>query len=179
MELRLFNRGKDIRFVRPHRIALFEWLRVMRHNLYCELTLMLDKLRTRLNDYRVYWKRLSVQNELFPTEGSVGVGIREWGKKVRETVSGRRAALFTKTIWTQLRDRGVKQTFWPLLFVLGLIVGFWIKTWAEDRITIGYEDYKLEASETLYDLNALEVKFVAEQERPTASDKKVYPACIH
>lgn len=175
MELRLFNRGKDIRFVRPHRIAFLEWFRAVRHNIFCELILMLDRLRTRLQDYRTYWKNLSEKNELFPTEKSDRVN--EWKKKLSELLNGRRAADVTKEYWQHFRTNGVGRAFWPLLFAIGLVIGFGLKTWAENNITIGYEDYKLEESGTLYDLNQLEAKFLAEQENPTPSEKKVYPAC--
>lgn len=175
MELRLFNRGKDIRFVRPHRIAFLEWFRVVRHNIFCELTLMFDRLRTRLADYRTYWKNLNEKNELFPAEKSDR--MNEWKTRLGHLVNGRRAADFAKENWQKFRTNGIRQSFWPLLFVIGLMIGFGLKSWAENHITIGYEDYKLEASGSLYDLNQLEAKFMAEQENPTPSEKKVYPAC--
>ncbi len=175
MELRLFNRGKDIRFVRPHRIAFLEWFRAVRHNIFCEITLMFDRLRARFRDYRNYWKNLNEKNELFPTEKSLR--IEHWQTRLSQLFNGKRAADATKEIWQKLHTQGIGRAFWPLLFVTGLLVGFGIKSWAENHITIGYEDYKLEESSALYDLNQLEKKFLAEQDNPVLSEKKVYPAC--
>ncbi len=176
MELRLFNRDKDLRFVRPHRIAFLEWLRAVRHNLYCEWTLMLDKLRVRFEAYKDYWKHLNTGNEFFPEVPSAR--LTAWREKIRHMMNGKQAAQITKASFMTLRTRGVRQGYWPLVFMLGVALGFGIKEWADDRITIGYDDYKLQQSDTLYDLNALEAKFLAEQANPKPNGEKQYPADV-
>lgn len=172
MELRLFNRGKDIRFVRPHRIAFLEWFRAVRHNMFREITLMMDKLKGRTKSTETMDQEKPLQNELFPENPR-----ERFQQKLRELLNGKRAALSLKEGWHHLRTNGVKQVFWPFLFMFGLVIGFGVKSWAENHITIGYEDYKIQSRGELYDLNALKIKVQNEQANPTVSNKKVYPAC--
>lgn len=48
------------------------------------------------------------------------------------------------------------------LFILAVILGAGLKAVATDTITIGFDDYTLPPEETLYDLNALQQKFIDE-----------------
>lgn len=167
MELRLFNQGKDPRFVRPHRVALLEWLRALRHNMFCEGIHLIDEMRGKFINLRTM---LSERWKVF-----------EWsslGEHLRQSLSGRRAALLTKVAWERLKTKGVGPSFWPFVFVIGLLMGIGAKTLAESSMTIGHEDYKLTNATELYDLNAMDQKrslgLIPENPNP----KKSYSACV-
>ena len=173
MESRLFNRPKDLRFVRPHRVALLEWLRAVRHNLFCEITLLLDRLHHKVKEFHFARPDFHFSAaELFPESSR-----EAWLTRLRHLINGRRAAEAVLQSWELLRTRGIKQTFWPLLFMIGLVIGFGVKSWAEDHLTIGYKDYKLSSASALYDLNALKIKVQTEQGTVVENTKKIYPAC--
>ena len=167
MELRLFNQSKDPRFVRPHRVALLEWLRALRHNMFCEGIHLIDETRGKLINLR------TTLNERWM--------MFEWssvGERIRQALNGRRAAELTKVSWEHLKTKGVGPSFWPLVFVIGLLIGIGAKTLAESSITIGHEDYKLTEATELYDLNALAQKHSNGLIPENPNPKKSYPACI-
>lgn len=176
MEYRLFHRSKDFRFIRPHRVAFLEWLRALRHNLFCEITLLIDRVQHK-NKWPSFRRAFPAFQfslpELFP-EAKTTWG---WRTRIRETLSGRRAAEAVRRGWTLFRTQGMKQSWWPFLFLLGIMVGFGLKWWAEDHLTIGFEDYRLSSPTELYDLNALSQAVDAKQGTVIENEKKVYPAC--
>lgn len=47
-----------------------------------------------------------------------------------------------------------------ILFALAFVIGAAIKTVASETITMGFDDYKLAPKEMLYDLNAMQKKFM-------------------
>lgn len=64
-----------------------------------------------------------------------------------------------------------------LLFGLSVAAGMSLKSWADGRITIGHEDYRLVPAERLYDLNALREKALANGTPLAVDTKPVYPVC--
>lgn len=53
------------------------------------------------------------------------------------------------------RDRKVELS---LFFILGLLLGFTLKTEAVKRITIGFDDYQISAGRNAYDIESIERK---------------------
>ena len=49
-----------------------------------------------------------------------------------------------------------------MFFILAMMLGAGIKAVAAETVTIGFEDYTLAPAATLYDLNALEQRFIDE-----------------
>lgn len=47
-----------------------------------------------------------------------------------------------------------------LLFLLALLTGAAVKSWVNDWLTIGFDDYKLSRNENLVDLNILQKELV-------------------
>lgn len=162
MEIHFFSRPKTLRLVRPHRIALLEWLRVLRHNIACEFTLLTDEAKTRLVAWWGGWSlhRLLAFRLTWPTQLK-----REY---LMRSAQG---------LWQRFKQRGVSSHFWPFLFALGLVLGVGIKLWASHHITMGYEDYKLPPAQTLYDFQALEERLKHQPPQDPASAPPVYPAC--
>lgn len=173
MEFRLFHRPKDFRFIRPHRVAFLEWVRTLRHNIFCEITLLADRLRHYLKTKHF----VSAVTRFSPSELFPQPLRAHWPMRLREIINGRRAAEAVIAGYELLRTRGIHRVFWPLLFMLGVTLGFGAKWWAEDHLTIGYDDYRLTAPEMLYDLNALKEKVQMEQGTIVENEKKIYPAC--
>lgn len=168
MELRLFNRARSIRLVRPHRVAFFEWLRALRHNIFCEITLFIDTTKERFLAWKTGMKAIETGPSI------EGAGLVD---KARDLLSGRRAGEATRKFLTTLRVQGVQPSFWALIFAIGMIGGFILKAEAWQNITIGYDDYTLKPSAVLYDLNAVEKEFALKQAQPLSSDKQIYPGC--
>lgn len=172
MELPLFGRDKDLRLVRPKRVAVLEWLRALRHNLYREWILIMDRME------HIAAEKLGPLRRPKLAEGGLPT-MSPWNTitaRFSPFLSGRRAAEYTQATWRCIRNSGVSTGFWPLIFVIGLLIGVGLKWGAEDSLTIGYEDYRLPPAEQLYDINALEAKFrlgLTENPNPT----KIYPAC--
>lgn len=166
MELRLFNRSRDLRLVRPHRVPLLEWLRSVKHNIACELTLLADEGRVRI---RQAFKRI---------EGTPLPGLAPgWTAHLRSLLNGKRAALSVRVLMGKLRKRGLTPGFWPLIFVIGLLIGIGTKYTVGPYLTIGYEDYTLPAAATQYDLNAIETRLKLAPETDPESVRREYPAC--
>ncbi|MFA6974047.1 MAG: hypothetical protein WC238_04915 [Parcubacteria group bacterium] len=53
-----------------------------------------------------------------------------------------------------------------LFLVLGILIGFAVKTEAAKRITIGFDDYKMKAGVAQYNINKLQADFLNKQMRP-------------
>lgn len=169
MELRLSNRGKPLRWVRPEREPLFEWLRAMRHNAFCDLIHWTDSAMTWLR--RV---RYAASQQLKAWEAPAWVS--PLGERFREQASGRALGQGVRSLFARVRERGVRESFWPLIFVIGLLFGVALKWQAEDSLTIGYEDYKLDQEARYYDLNALALAAKAGP-RENPNPRAEYPSC--
>lgn len=58
-----------------------------------------------------------------------------------------------------------------LFFILGLLLGFTIKTEAVKRITIGFNDYKLGATKQAYDVPRMQQALLQQASQQSASDR--------
>ncbi|MFA9261940.1 MAG: hypothetical protein ACEQSB_01085 [Undibacterium sp.] len=63
------------------------------------------------------------------------------------------------------------------LFLLGVIGGYTLKSFAADSFTIGHDDYRLVSSDRLYALNVLRERALAGGATLTAPTKPNYPTC--
>lgn len=59
-----------------------------------------------------------------------------------------------------------------LFFILGILIGITLKTEALKRITIGYNDYQMEAKIQDYDINKLEADLAKEGAEENASQEE-------
>lgn len=85
-----------------------------------------------------------------------------------------------RTVWSDYREGHpnlLQQGLCSLLFLVSIGVGFSLKSWAEDHILIGHEDYRLIPAEQLYALNVLREKALQNGAPLTVESKPVYPAC--
>lgn len=170
MELPLFGKEKDYRLVRPKRIAVLEWLRALRHNLHCEFILLSDQARSKAREQATLFKKW--QGEILTSTDS-----SRW-LAWKQHLSGRKAAEYCRQAFERLRQGGIGTSFWPFIFMVGLLAGIGMKYLAEDTLTIGYDDYTLSSSQTLYDLNDLQDRFETRALLETESSlRKTYPAC--
>lgn len=169
MELRLSNRGKPLRWVRPEREPLFESLRAMRHNAFCDLIHWTDSVSAWLGRRQRAWT-----DRIKTWEAPAWVS--PLGERFREQASGRALGQGIRSLFGRVRERGVRESFWPLLFVIGLLLGVALKWQAEDFLTIGYEDYTLDQEARQYDLNALALAAKAGP-RENPDPRPEYPGC--
>lgn len=169
MELPLFSRDRDIRFVRPKRIAFLEWFRAIRHNLYCEFTLIADGARIKIHSFIEKFR-----NQDFLSHR---LKVTSLSARCKEILNGRQAAHQVRRLFSKFREHGTAPAFWPLIFICGLLIGVGLKYLAEDTLTIGYRDYMLDNPQNLYDLNYLEEKFQTQSLTDTLPTRKTYPAC--
>ncbi|MEP7162205.1 MAG: hypothetical protein ABI747_00360 [Candidatus Moraniibacteriota bacterium] len=87
----------------------------------------------------------------------------------------------SETAWSVLRaiwKTGIPERFWLFFFVSGIVLGFGMKSLAQNTITVGHDDYQLRQADSLYDLNRTEDEALAEGANLTApEEKKIYPSC--
>lgn len=169
MEFPLFSKEKDYRLVRPRRVAALEWLRAVRHNLYCEFTLLADGAR--LKAQTLSQKFEQHQTALLKTT------LLVWKDHLKGVMNGKKAAGEVQKLFGKFRNQGTTPALWPFIFVCGLLIGVGLKYLAEDTLTIGYEDYTLENPQHLYDLNAVEESLRTRSLTDTLPTRKTYPAC--
>lgn len=88
------------------------------------------------------------------------IGCRDTIKRIMETIDWRKharrekekALLFMQELFH--RTYSIKLLF--SFFVIAFFFGLTIKSFINDRYTIGFDDYRLAKAETLVDLNALQ-----------------------
>lgn len=73
--------------------------------------------------------------------------------------------------------RLMRQIGWASLLGVSILVGFGTKTWAEDAVTLGQEDYRLLAASKLYSLNELRQQALNQGASLVAPEPVHYPAC--
>lgn len=172
MELPLFGREKSWRLVRPKRVALWEWLRAIRHNLSREWLLIMDHMHqiaeTKLGPLRAVAHRETPPEPI--TENLPPA--RFW-----TFLSARRMADALRQVWSHIRQLGIGARWWPFIFIVGLLIGIGCKWWAEDFLTIGYDDYHLPKTEHLYDLNVIETKLRSGLLPTNTPPTNTYPSC--
>lgn len=71
----------------------------------------------------------------------------------------------------------LRSAFITLLFGLSVILGVVLKSSADERFTIGHEDYRLTPAEQLYNLNELRERALANGAPLTVDPKPTYPVC--
>ncbi len=92
-----------------------------------------------------------------------------------------------RDIFTQVRNRTAmyRQSLRPvppsvglgLLFILSVVAGIGLKTWAKTTITIGHEDYRLIPVERLSSLNEFREQALAEGSSLTIETRTEHPSC--
>ena len=82
-----------------------------------------------------------------------------------------------KLFWDAHRARLIRSLWFPVLFLLGIGVGYSVKSWAENTVTIGHEDYRLVPAEKLYELNTLREAALDNGASLAVETKPVYPSC--
>lgn len=166
MELRLPNRSRDFRFIRPKRAVWLESLRALWHNLSCEYIRLVDSGHARWQSFRPLmrqWRSFSWVHRL--------------GEQLRRQLSGQAAAFHIKK-WGQSPWSWptIERSFWPFIFALGLLIGVGAKILAQSSFTIGYEDYTLPRTPQ-YDLNQVERSVMTKSQETPPTAGLVYPGC--
>lgn len=82
-----------------------------------------------------------------------------------------------KSLWETHRVQLARTLWFPVLFLLGIGLGYSAKTWAENTITIGHEDYRLVKAEKLYELNTLREQALENGAALPVETKPTYPSC--
>lgn len=75
------------------------------------------------------------------------------------------------------RSQIIHSLWFPVLFLFGIGCGYAAKSWAENTITIGHEDYRLVSAEKLYELNTLREQALQNGAALPVETKPTYPAC--
>lgn len=169
MEFPLFSKEKDYHLVRPRRIAVLEWLRAVRHNLYCEFTLLADGARLKAQTLIQKFEQRSTTK--------VQTMRPAWINRLKGLANGKKAAQEVQKLFGKFHTQGTAPALWPIIFVCGLLIGVGLKYLAEDTLTIGYEDYTLDNPQYLYDLNTVEETLRTRSLIDTPPTRKTYPAC--
>lgn len=89
------------------------------------------------------------------------------------------ARWFHFTAWAKVTFRaGVPLRFWPVVLVIGIVLGIGLKFGAKQVFTLGYNDYLLTPEERLFDINELEQEFYASGKNITPDKpESPYPSC--
>ncbi|MEI7749413.1 MAG: hypothetical protein WCJ25_00215 [Candidatus Moraniibacteriota bacterium] len=96
--------------------------------------------------------------------------IREKAASIAEVALGRlkRSALSARTYVASVVGRMTVKERLLVLFAVGLVLGFGVKTAANGSVTIGYQDYTLKGKGATYDLNEV-ARRVAEKNAAIAT----------